>query len=131
MRLAAFHFDGDRTDVRPALSKNAIGRTRRRLHKLKTNAVADAKTVHHVFPIGTANHERNRFRLYEIVKLFFPSAPKRPEMDILDPSDIEALIDEQTSIERLRIKSSDEMTTRGVRSEIDGLIGIHQQHVDE
>ena len=50
-------------------------------------------------------------------------------MNVLDSADVEALIDEDAGLKRLRVKPTDEVPAGRVRAEIDGLVGIHQQHI--
>src|SRR5205814_569812 len=105
-----------------ALRQQAIARPAFELSKSVAHVIADAKAVTQKFPVRSRKNKCNGFLAHELVKRPIPSAPKRPEVHVLNAPNIVALIDEQPAIQWLTVKPADEMSTSRRRAKIHGLI---------
>ena len=108
-----------------------LGRPALVCDELESHVEPDAETVEEIFPVRPADHERDGLLAGKLSERPFPAAPERPEMHVLDPAHVEALVDEQAPIQRLGVKPADQVPAAGMGAEVHRLVRIHQQHVHQ
>ena len=128
MNLTPLHQHADLAAIRAGVDHQGIGGVVTCGREVESDPVTQAEAVREHLPVGAGKLESNPIFLGEGNEFL---GPEGPEVDIFDPSHVEALVHEDAHVQGLSVQAPNQVPPTGVCPEVHRIPGIDQEHIND